>query len=352
MIGLSEPFRRLVCQTWRIIIGPMKVSLILTVLNEGEHLRRLFDSILAQAYPPDEVVICDGGSRDSTLSVIQSYADRLKLKIVTAPGSNISQGRNVAIRAASYPVIAVTDAGVWLDPNWLAALLAASHWRVYEGQPALQTHAKDPVLVAGFYQSDPSTPFEVALGATTLPNVNEISAGRFLPSSRSVAFLKSAWEAVGGYPEWLDFSEDVVFDLALRQKFGPFAFAPQAIAHFRPRPSLASFARQYFNYAKGDGKANLWPRIHFVRYFTYLVAVPLGVYAALAVSPWLWLVGVLAALAYIRRPLQRLSRLPIKSWADRLLVLAWIPVIRVTGDLAKMVGYPVGVAWRLNHKGN
>lgn len=316
----------------------MKVSLILTVLNEGEHIRRLLDSIVAQERLPDEVVVCDGGSHDNTVIIIQSYSTRLPLKIVSAPGSNISQGRNTAIRAATGEIIAVTDAGVWLEADWLAALLAAAGWP--DSQPG-------PALVAGFYHSDPTNVFEIALGATTLPNLSEISPAKFLPSSRSVAFQKSAWEAVGSYPEWLDFSEDVIFDLALRQKFGPFAFAPNAIAHFRPRASLASFARQYFNYAKGDGKANLWPRIHFIRYFTYLVAVPLGLYAALFVSPWLWLLGILAALAYIRRPLQRLSRLHLKSKAEWVWVLVWIPIIRVTGDIAKMVGYPVGLLWRI-----
>ena len=28
----------------------------------------------------------------------------------------------------------------------------------------------------------------------------------------------------------------------------------------------------------------------------------------------------------------------------------WVPAIRITGDLAKMVGYPVGWVWRLRHR--
>jgi hypothetical protein len=31
--------------------------------------------------------------------------------------------------------------------------------------------------------------------------------------------------------------------------------------------------------------------------------------------------------------------------------LAWVPIIRVAGDVAKMVGYPVGVWWRFCHRG-
>ncbi len=318
----------------------MKVSLILTVLNEGEHVRRLLESVARQRRLPDEVVVCDGGSTDHTVAVIQEYANRLPLKIVAAPGANISQGRNAAIRAASGDAIAVTDAGVWLEERWLEELI---------GSLELEIGSSPAAMVAGFYKSDPQNVFEVALGATTLPDMNEINPAKFLPSSRSVAFRKEAWEAAGGYPEWLDYSEDVFFDLAMREKFGAFAFAPKAIAHFRPRPSLAAFAKQYFNYAKGDGKADLWPKINFIRYFTYLVAAPLLVYAAVTVSPWLWLLGAVAGLAYIRRPLQRLAKraTDLKNLSDWLKVLFWILVIRVTGDVAKMIGYPAGVWWRI-----
>ena len=316
----------------------MKVSLILTVLNEGDHIRRLLDSVVKQSRRPDEVVVCDGGSRDNTVAVIQEYADRLPLKILSAPGANISQGRNAAIRAATGDVIAVTDAGVWLEEKWLEEL--AGQLSAISDQLSVISD-QSSVLVAGFYHSDPRNAFEAALGATTMPEASEINPAKFLPSSRSVAFRKSAWEAVGGYPEWLDYSEDVVFDLKMREKFGAFAFAPKAVAHFRPRGSLKAFAKQYFNYAKGDGKANLFPKIHFVRYLTYLVAAPLGIYAAVTVSPWLWLLGVIAGLAYVRRPLQKLAgRRPFAA-------MLWVPVIRVTGDVAKMIGYPAGVWWRL-----
>jgi hypothetical protein len=168
-----------------------------------------------------------------------------------------------------------------------------------------------------------------------------------------VAFRRSVWEAVGGYPEWLDFSEDVIFDLAVRRQFGPFRFEPEALVNFRPRGSLRALARQYYQYARGDGKANLFPRLHAIRYFTYLVLAPLLVYAALAVSPWLWLVGALAGLAYLRLPLRRLwPRLAGLPPLGRLQALLYVPLIRLVGDVAKMLGYPVGVAWRLRRDGH
>ena len=45
-----------------------------------------------------------------------------------------------------------------------------------------------------------------------------------------------------------------------------------------------------------------------------------------------------------------LPQLPSLTAVGRLKALLWVPVIRVTGDLAKMTGYPAGVWWRLKHK--
>ncbi|MCX7671294.1 MAG: glycosyltransferase, partial [Anaerolineae bacterium] len=81
-----------------------RVSVICTVLNEGDAIRRLLDSLLAQTRPPDEVVIVDGGSRDQTVAILREYADRLPLQVLVEPGANISRGRNVAIAAATGAV--------------------------------------------------------------------------------------------------------------------------------------------------------------------------------------------------------------------------------------------------------
>lgn len=319
----------------------MQISVIMTVLNEGASIRAVLDSLVAQTRRPDEVVIVDGGSRDQTVAELQQYAEQLPLQILTVPGANIAQGRNAAIRAATGDIIAVTDAGVRCDPTWLENLTAPF------AQPT------PPAVVAGFFESDPRTVLEVAMGATVLPTLADINPRTFLPSSRSVAFTKTAWAAVGGYPAWLDFSEDVVFDLALREKTGAFGFAPQARVYFRPRGSLRALAKQYYQYARGDGKAGLFPRQHAIRYFAYWVVAPLLGYAALTITPGLWLVGVLAGLAYLRRPLQRLEpRLAPLAWPARLQALVYLPLIRLIGDVAKMVGYPVGVVWRWRNPQN
>lgn len=321
----------------------MRVSVISTVLNEGESIRRLLDSLAGQTRPPDEIVIVDGGSRDRTVAILEEYTDRLPLRVLRAPGANISAGRNVAIRASTGDVIASVDAGVRIEPDWLAHLVAPF-------DPAGPVHQ----AVAGFFVPDVATPFEMAMGATVLPTLDEIDPATFLPSSRSVAFTKAAWEAAGGYPEWLDYCEDLVFDFRVREVTGGFGWAPGAQVHFRPRGSLRSFFRQYYRYARGDGKADLWRKRHAIRYGTYLVGLPGLLALAIRYNP-LWLLALLGGIiAYCRTPYRRLRaylrrNLSPMSPGERVYAVLMVPVIRGVGDIAKMLGYPVGWAWRLRN---
>jgi glycosyltransferase involved in cell wall biosynthesis len=340
----------------------VQVSLIFTVKNEAEALPRLLDSIATQTRAPDEIIVVDGGSTDATLDVLHERARTLPMHIISAPGANISQGRNIAIRAARGDIICATDAGVRLDPNWVAELLAPfegrktkDERRKTEDEPSssvLRPWSVD--VVSGFFIPDPHSVFEIALAATTLPVLRDIHPEKFLPSSRSVAFRKSAWEHVGGYPEWLDFCEDLIFDFALRRAGFRFVFAPRAIVYFRPRPTLRAFFKQYYQYARGDGKANLWLLRHIIRYTTYLLALPLTLVLMLS-GFWQLGLGILlfGSFGMFFTPYRRLvPMLRDLSWRDRLVALVWVPLIRITGDVAKMIGYPVGVVWRWkNRKG-
>ena len=331
------------------------VTVIFTVLNEVGTLQTLLDSLAAQTREPDEVVVCDGGSSDGTAALIHAETDRsrLKLRFLLEPGANISRGRNLAIGAATGEIIACCDAGVRLEPDWLQQITAP--FRENEVPvPGVFAPPPPPNAVAGFFVPEPRSIFEIALSATTLPVLGEIDTHTFLPSSRSVAFQKSAWQAAGGYPEWLDYCEDLLFDFAIRESSGGFTFAPRAIVHFRPRSTLNAFARQYYLYARGDGKANLWMKRHLVRYATYLIALPAITIGLVLVSPLVLLLLAVGAGLYLRQPYHRLPQVP--GFAElpvsrKIQAAALIPLIRFVGDVAKMIGYPVGVLWRARHYG-
>ena len=311
-----------------------KVSLIFTVWNEEAALPALLRSLEEQERPPDEIVIADGGSTDGTIPLLRAFAAaRPHVSLLELPRANIAEGRNAAIRRATGDVIAVTDVGVSLPTYWLAELV-----RPLEIRPEVD-------MVSGYSRPDPHSRFEELLTATTLPLVSEVREASYLASSRTVAFRRELWEVADGYPEWLDYCEDVVFDLNCKAVGAHVVFQSGASVRFRPRPHLQAFFLQYYRYARGDGKANLWPSRHALRYTAYAFGTVLlwrGVR-----NPLWWAVLALAAVAGTRKPLLRVLTEPTsRNKLDLLASLGSILLIRVVGDIAKMLGYPVGVWWR------
>lgn len=320
----------------------LSVAVVATVLNEAATVGELLASLEGQTRRPDEVVLVDGGSTDGTWQALRRAAAGDPRLRVLRERCNISRGRNLAIAASTAEVVAVTDAGVRLPPHWLEELLRP----FAAGCP--------PDVVGGFFHADARTTFEVALGATTLPLAEEIDPERFLPSSRSVALRRTAWERVGGYPEWLDYCEDLVFDLQLRCAGHRFTFNPRASVYFRPRSTWRAFFLQYYRYARGDAKARLWPLRHLARYAAYLAGPAVLAAALHAARQRRWQQATLCALAlftagggYLRRPVRRFA-VHSCHWPPRrrLAGLLLLPLLRAWGDLAKMCGYPVGIAWR------
>lgn len=311
------------------------ISLVSTVLNEERSVVAFVESLLAQSRPPDEIIIVDGGSTDSTVARMQAIdAGTDVLRIVVAPGANISAGRNAGIRLARHPLVAVTDAGTRADRDWLERL-------------AEPLEADERVAVAsGFFRPGGDTFFERVLSAVVTPTESEIDPDAFLPSSRSIAFRKEWWERVNGYPEWLQHCEDLVFDLELRRAGAQFQFVPEACVVWSARANWKAFARQYFYYARGDGHAGLWPKRHLVRYAAYLLGTLLC--GQLVVRPRSWC-GVLLATGfygYMGKFWRRVAHRRPAAGAAMCAALAATPAMVIVGDVAKMAGYPVGLVQR------
>jgi glycosyltransferase involved in cell wall biosynthesis len=272
----------------------------------------------------------DGGSTDDTIARLTAAArERPGLRVLHLPGANISQGRNHGIAAARTPIVATTDAGTTLSPDWLAQLVEA-----FDTDPRVD-------VAVGFFRPAGRTRFERALATIVLPHPCEVSPDRFVTSARSLAFRRERWAQVGGFPEWLDHCEDLVFGHALRDAHATFRFVPEAEVTWSARPNLRAFFRQYFLYARGDGRAGLYPARHAARYGAYAVGGALAVAARRhrAVLPVVG-AGVLAHLSPFAQRVLR--RPPDRDLAGRIYALALVPIVVVVGDVAKMIGYPVG----------
>ncbi len=261
------------------------VSVIMTIKNDGSGCAATLDSLLKQTLAADEIIVVDGGSTDDTLSVVRERMDRCgRIRLIDAPGSNIAQGRNIGVRAATTELIATTDAGCRAESAWLARLVAP-----FDEDDAVE-------FVAGFYHVEAHTLLETVVGLATMRGqLDPVCSETFNPSARSMACTKSLWSRAGGWPEWLCFSEDTLFDHKVRRLDAHWRFAGDAVVHWRPRRTLRAVARQFYNYGTGRGhtRIGLDDFVYGLRNILIMLVAGVGCF----VSLWS-LVPLMASVAY------------------------------------------------------
>ncbi|MEI8361150.1 MAG: glycosyltransferase [bacterium] len=313
------------------------ISLIITVLNENKSLGMWLESIASQSILPDELVIVDGGSTDGTWELLQNLKITNVSCVVAQKIGNISSGRNEAIKLATGDIIVVTDAGCIYDKYWFKKIKEAFTERVN-------------VVSTGFGPwFDPSDGQRwYLIAAATTPASNEFKHD-WLPSSRSVAFRKKVWEAVGGYPEWLPICEDVIFDLKIKKAGYIIDYIREVLVFWRPRPSFKSYFLQLFRYTRGDGHGKLWFKRQLIRYGVYSV---LAVIVILSFYNFDYLILAILAMPFYMKKfwLRYFEYTKNKSLYFRVSGVLLMPFIIAFGDLAKMSGWPIGVSQRLTKR--
>lgn len=58
----------------------MKISVVMAIYNGFEFITEQLDSIRTQTRPVNEVVMCDDGSKDNSVSMVQTYIEKYNLK--------------------------------------------------------------------------------------------------------------------------------------------------------------------------------------------------------------------------------------------------------------------------------
>lgn len=242
------------------------ISIIATVLNEVETIDRLVRSLLQQSLQPIEIVIVDGGSADGTWEKLEALARSAPLlkvfrdescNLKRSPGP-IARGRNVAIAAACGQVIACCDAGCRYGEDWLARLVAP----ITLGQA-------EYVLGGSCIDAAQATAWDLA-AAPLMGIATQAEGVRKSCTARSMAFTKSLWERVGGFPEDTLLGEDSVFDQRVQKLVHP-AYAESAMALYSPRFTYRTACDTLARYSAADGALEI-RAARFVRMMLRCVA--------------------------------------------------------------------------------
>ena len=313
----------------------LAATVIVTVRNESGSIDALLDSLLRGSRPPEEIVIADGGSTDDTVVRLRARAgSEPRLRVLETPG-NRSVGRNAAIRAARHEIIACTDAGVEVEPTWLEEIVKPFGLGPGGGGAAANESGSAPEridVVAGFYRPIASTPFERAAGVVSAPQLSEVDLDRFLPSTRSIAFRREAWDKAGGFDESLAHNEDTPFALELKNAGCRFAFAPRAIVGWRPRGDFRSFYRQHRRFGLGDGESRVQAWFYGTIAAKYALAVILAIVGF--VFPAAWVVLAFGTALFIAQQARRgFGRIGAME------ALVGVPLLKIVYDVAYLNGY-------------
>lgn len=304
----------------------MRASFITTVLNEEKTIRPFLKSLRLQTKIPDEIIIVDGGSTDNTLSIISNFQFPIfnkKIRVITKKG-NRSVGRNEAVKRATGNIIVCSDVGCTLDKDWVKNIV----------QPFKDRRID---VVAGFYKPVTRTIFQKCLGTYTCVMEDRLDED-FLPSSRSIAFRKSAWEHVGGYPEHLNTCEDLVFARKLKEQDFRFFFERKALVYWPQRKNIVHAFSQLFHYAIGDGRAWYFREQTPFLFLRYILGFCLLVLLSITKS------FLLFSLLFFLFALYLLWSI----WKNYRYVGHWkaftiLPTLQLLSDVAVIVGTTLGV---------
>lgn len=180
----------------------MTISIIIPTLNEAAHIAPTLRAVRAQS-GPKEIIVVDGGSTDATVARAGSKAQVFQ----TEPGRALQMNRGA--KAASGDAFFFLHADTRPPPQGLTVIRDA---------------LSDPATEVGIFRlrfDRPSPWLQFYAWCTRWPWI------RIAFGDRGLFVERTAFEAVGGFPEWPLF-EDLELAKRLHRR-GGFRFMPQSV---------------------------------------------------------------------------------------------------------------------------
>ena len=204
-------------------------STVIPVFNRAQLIPATLDSVLAQEFNDQEVIVIDDGSTDHTASTLALYSDRVRVVRQTNSGPAVARNRGIEIADGQYITILDSD-DLWFP--WTLATYAEAIRRF-----------DNPAFVAGspqvFSHEDELRAVQRApFAAKYFPDYLASSDRWRWFSASSFVLRADAVRAVGGFSDaWIN-ADDA--DLALRLGLAPGFVHLQAPATFAYREHAGS----------------------------------------------------------------------------------------------------------------
>jgi len=188
----------------------MKVSIIIPVLNEAEHIADTLISLASYRSQGHEVIVIDGGSNDGTVSISQQYADR-----VLRSDAGRAMQMNSGIDEASGDALLFLHADTRLPADAVAKLIHAVEDGYFWGRFNVRLSGKHFM-------------FRIIERMMNLRScITGVATG-----DQAIFVSHESIEIVGAYPR-LPLMEDIVFSKRLRELGRPACIRQQVVTSSR-----------------------------------------------------------------------------------------------------------------------
>jgi glycosyltransferase involved in cell wall biosynthesis len=318
-----------------------RATILICTYNRARLLRETLAALSELIAPPDcefEIVVVDNNSTDATPAVLAEAAAKSPVPIRTArePQQGKSFALNRGLSMARGDVVALTDDDVWVNPNWLARIVAdfREHDVTFVFGKVLPRWSRlpPPELLTQAAQAIWGPLAIVDYGDAPV-DYTTASTGQRLPIGANLAFTRDALVHVGGWRtdlgkvnNTLISGEDHEIFARLRRN-GLYAglYDPLVeVRHFVPSARLTrSYFRQWF-FWNGKTQALMLPELHpelDMSRVPRIGGVPRFLYRQSLVQLWRWLMalGAADALAVLTEELKtiRQAGLLYECWRRR-----------------------------------
>lgn len=207
------------------------VSVVCATYRRPEAVSRLLEALERQDLQlPFEVLLVDDGSGEAVAEALQRIVSASPLEVrlmLQDPNRGAASARNVGWRAASADVVAFTDDDCQPTPGWL--------------RNGLPTLTPEVGVVVGRVRPCPAQALTSAPWSRSLV----VEDTRFFQTANAF-YRRADLDAVGGFDSRLARGgEDTDLGLRIVARFGPAAFAPEALVHHDVRAaSVWQLARE------------------------------------------------------------------------------------------------------------
>jgi glycosyltransferase involved in cell wall biosynthesis len=98
------------------------ISVVIPMYNRADLMTETLEAVLSQTMPAADVIVVDDGSTDEEVAKLRRFANAIQ--IVRQHNQGVQRARNVGIRHATTPWVALCDTDDVWQPDWLERITA------------------------------------------------------------------------------------------------------------------------------------------------------------------------------------------------------------------------------------